>query len=182
MDDHAEGVHSSEIEVEFKDDGRARAEVLEDIRHHLSTIPGIVVNIGQPISHRIDHILSGVRAQIAVKIFGEDLVALRSYAEETRSVMAEVSGVVDLQVEQQVTVPQLHINIDRAKALDQGVMAGEIADMSELALQGKRVGQIVEGQRIADMVMRLNDDSRASIEAIANIPMDTVRGTTAPWA
>jgi CzcA family heavy metal efflux pump len=180
MDDHAEGVHSSEIEVEFKDDGRARAEVLEDIRHHLSTIPGIVVNIGQPISHRIDHILSGVRAQIAVKIFGEDLVALRSYAEETRSVMAEVSGVVDLQVEQQVTVPQLHINIDRAKALDQGVMAGEIADMSELALQGKRVGQIVEGQRIADMVMRLNDESRASIEAIANIPMDTVRGTTAP--
>lgn len=180
MDDHAEGVHSSEIEVEFKDTGRSKAEVLADIRQRLSTIPGIIVNIGQPISHRIDHILSGVRAQIAVKIFGEDLATLRSLAEEMRATMAEVPGVVDLQVEQQVMVPQLHINIDREKALAQGVMAGEVAEMSELALQGTRVGQIVEGQRIADLVVRLNDESRSSVEAIARIPMDTVRGTTTP--
>lgn len=180
MDDHAEGVHSSEIEVEFKDEGRTKAEVLEDIRQKMATIPGIVVNIGQPISHRIDHILSGVRAQIAVKIFGEDLVTLRTLAEEIRATMGEVPGVVDLQVEQQVTVPQLHINIDREKALAQGVMAGEIAEMSELALQGSRVGQIVEGQRISDMIVRLNDKSRESVESIASIPMDTVRGTTTP--
>ncbi len=180
QDDHAEGVHSSEIEVEFKGTGRSKAAVLEDIRTKMATIPGIVVNIGQPISHRIDHLLSGVRAQIAVKIFGDDLEKLRDLAEEIRAAMENVSGVVDLQVEKQVMTPQLHIRINRDKAAAEGVMAGEIAEMSELALQGETVGQIVEGQRIQDMVVRLNDESRSSVGAIARIPMDTVRGTITP--
>lgn len=180
MDDHAEGVHASEIEVEFKGVGRGKSAVLEDIRKQLATIPGIVVNIGQPISHRIDHLLSGVRAQIAVKIFGEDLPTLRNLAEDVRTAMSGVKGVVDLQVEKQVMVPQLHIRINRDKALSQGVMAGEIAEMSELALQGKTVSQVVEGQRIADLVVRLKDQDRSDIPAIASIPMDTVRETTTP--
>lgn len=180
MDDHAEGVHSSEIEVEFKGQGRAKTVVMKDIRDRLATIPGIVVNIGQPISHRIDHILSGVRAQIAVKIFGDDLSKMRDLAEEVRSAMGAVPGVVDLQIEQQVMIPQLHIRIDRDKALAEGVMTGEIAEMSELALQGRTVGQIIDGQRIHDLVVRLNDESRSSIDAIARLPMDTMRGTTMP--
>lgn len=180
QDDHAEGVHSSEIEVEFKEGGRSKAQVLGDIREKLTTIPGIVTNIGQPISHRIDHLLSGVRAQIAVKVFGEDLDSLRDIAEDVRVAMADVKGVVDLQVEKQVMTPQLHIRIDRDKAATEGVMAGEIAEMSELALQGKTVGQIVEGQRIQDMVIRLNDESRSSAEQIGTIPMDNVRGTVTP--
>ena len=180
QDDHAEGVHSSEIEVEFKDEGRSKSVILEDIRVKLSTIPGIVVNIGQPISHRIDHLLSGVRAQIAVKVFGNDLVKIRDLGEDVRLAMVEVPGVVDLQVEKQVMTPQLHIRINRDKAAAEGVMAGEIANMSELALQGETVGQIVEGQRIQDLVVRLNDDSRSSIEAISSIPMDNVRGTVTP--
>lgn len=180
LDDHAEGVHATEIEVELKEGGRGKKEVMEDIRGKLSTIPGIVVNIGQPISHRIDHILSGVRAQVALKIFGDDLDTLRNLAEETRNAMAGVKGIVDLQVEKQVLVPQLHVRIDRSKALAQGVMAGEIADMSELALQGKTVSQVIEGQRIYDLVVRLNEDDRANAADIARIPMDTVRGTTTP--
>lgn len=180
MDDHAEGVHSSEIDVEFKGTGRGKAAVLEDIRKKLEPIPGIVVNIGQPISHRIDHLLSGVRAQIAVKVFGDDLSTLRDLAEKVRMTMSEVKGVVDLQVEKQVLVPQLHIRIDRDKALAQGVMAGEVAEMSELALQGKTVSQVVEGQRIADLVVRLKDEDRSDVTAIAAIPMDTVRETTTP--
>jgi CzcA family heavy metal efflux pump len=180
QDDHAEGVHASEMEVEFKNAGRPKAAVLADIRAKLATIPGIVVNIGQPISHRIDHLLSGVRAQIAVKIFGDDLSSLRDLAESIRAAMAGVQGVVDLQVEKQVMTPQLHIRINRDKAAAEGVMAGEIAEMSELALQGQTVGQIVEGQRIADMVVRLNDANRSSVDAIARIPMDTVRGTVTP--
>ncbi|MDI1226731.1 MAG: efflux RND transporter permease subunit [bacterium] len=180
LDDHAEGVHSTEIEVELKEGDRVKKEVMDDIRGKLATIPGIVVNIGQPISHRIDHILSGVRAQIAIKIFGDDLDKLRDLAEETRVAMSGVKGVVDLQVEKQVLVPQLHIRIDRSKALAQGVMAGEIADMSELALQGKTVSQVIEGQRIYDLVVRLNEKDRANAEDIAKIPMDTVWDTSTP--
>lgn len=180
LDDHAEGVHSSEIEVEFKESDRSRAEILAAVRDKLSVIPGIVVNIGQPISHRIDHILSGVRAQIAVKIFGDDLDTLRRLAEEVRVAMLTVNGIVDLQVEKQVMVPQLHIRVDRAKALAQGVMAGEIAEMSELALQGKTVSQVVEGQRIYDLVVRLDEKSRVDQKAIGSVPMDTVRGNAVP--
>ncbi|MBY0406720.1 MAG: efflux RND transporter permease subunit, partial [Rickettsiales bacterium] len=109
QDDHAEGVHSSEIEIEFKPSKRSRKEILADLRAQLDQVPGIVVNIGQPISHRIDHMLSGVRAQIAVKLFGNDLTTLRAKAEEIRQVMADTKGVVDLSVEKQVLIPQLHV-------------------------------------------------------------------------
>lgn len=180
QDEHAEGVHATEIEVELKDGGREKTEIMEDIRGKLATIPGIVVNLGQPISHRIDHILSGVRAQVAIKIFGDDLDKLRTLAEETRAAMSGLEGVVDLQVEKQVLVPQLHVRIDRSKALAQGVMAGEVAEMSELALQGKTVSQVIEGQRIYDLVVRLNETSRANPVDIAKIPMDTVRDATTP--
>ncbi|QQG35747.1 MAG: efflux RND transporter permease subunit [Micavibrio aeruginosavorus] len=182
LDDHAEGVHSTEIDVELKGGDRSRDEILDDIRHRLAVLPGIVVNIGQPISHRIDHILSGVRAQIAVKIYGEDLGELRRLAEEVRGVMAGVMGIVDLQVEKQILVPQLHILLDRDKARKQGVMVGEVAELSELALQGQVVGQIIEGQRIHDLVLRLGDESRENAESIARIPVDTERGTTVPLA
>jgi Cu/Ag efflux pump CusA len=114
-DDHAEGVHSSEIEVELKESERSRADILADIRNRLDEIPGIAVNIGQPISHRIDHMMSGVRAQIAIKLFGTDLDVLRAKAEEIRQAMSEVEGVVDLSVEKQVLIPQVHVLFDREK-------------------------------------------------------------------
>lgn len=180
LDDHAEGVHSSEIEVELTASSRRREDILNDIRQRLDTVPGIGVNIGQPISHRIDHLLSGVRAQIAIKIFGEDLTVLRAKADELRALMAKVPGVVDLQVEQQVLVPQTHIRLDREQAAKYGVMIGEVAQMSELALQGRAVSQVLEGQKTFDVVLRLQDAARNSPEAIAAIPVDTTSGGLVP--
>jgi CzcA family heavy metal efflux pump len=180
LDDHAEGVHATEIEVELKASDRSRAVILDDIRTRLDQIPGIGVNLGQPISHRIDHLLSGVRAQIAVKLFGDDLTTLREKAEEIRSVMSTVPGVVDLQVEKQVLIPQLHVQIDRQQAKKYGVMAGEVAEYGELAMNGRSVGQILEEQRTCDLVMRLTDDARNDPEAIKRIPIDTVAGRVLP--
>lgn len=180
LDDHAEGVHYSEIDVELKPSKRSREAILNDVREKLDQIPGIAINIGQPISHRIDHLLSGVRAQIAVKLFGEDLGMLREKAEEIRSVMSTVPGVVDLQVEQQVLVPQLHIRLDRERARKYGVMIGEVAEYSELALKGKVISQVLEGQKTFDIALRLTDEVRNDPEAIRQIPVDTTSGQIVP--
>ncbi len=180
LDDHAEGVHATEIEVELKASARSRTEILDDIRSRLDQIPGIGVNLGQPISHRIDHLLSGVRAQIAVKLFGDNLTTLRERAEEIRTAMASVPGIVDLQVEKQVLIPQLHVRIDREQAKKYGVMVGEVAEYGELAMNGLTVGQILEEQRTYDLVLRLKDEARNDPEAIRRIPIDTVDGRVLP--
>ena len=180
LDDHAEGVHSTEIEVELKDSARSRETILNDVRERLDQIPGIAVNIGQPISHRIDHLLSGVRAQIAIKLFGDDLDALRAKAEEIRAVMATTSGIVDLQVEKQVLTPQLHVRLDREAAQSYGVMVGEVAEYAELAMNGKRISQVLEGQRTFDILLRLKEEARNDPEAIAQIPVDTGTGAVVP--
>lgn len=179
-DDHAEGVHSSEIEVELKKSRRSRADILADIRSRLDGIPGIAVNIGQPISHRIDHMLSGVRAQIAVKLFGGDLATLRAKAEEIRQAMSEVEDVVDLSVEKQVLVPQIHVRFDREKAARYGILSGEAAEVAKLAMQGKEVGQVLDGQRTYDIVMRLSGEARDTIEAIKKIPIDVPGNNIVP--
>ena len=176
QDDHAEGVHSSEIEVELKPSTRDRAAIMADIRQKLDTIPGIAVNIGQPISHRIDHLLSGVRAQLAVKIFGPDLAVLRQKATELETLMSATPGIVDLSVEKQTLMPQVHIRINREKAKAYGLMVGEVAEYAELAMQGKAVTQVIEGNRLYDVVMRFTDSARSDIEAIRTIPIDTPNG------
>lgn len=180
LDDHAEGVHATEIEVELKSSARSRSAILDDIRNLLDQIPGIGVNLGQPISHRIDHLLSGVRAQIAVKLFGGDLATLRTKAEEIRAAMASVPGIVDLQVEKQVLIPQLHVLINREKAKKYGVMVGEVAEYAELAMNGRAIGQILEEQRTYDLVLRLKDEARNDPEAIRRIPIDAVSGQLIP--
>ncbi|MDZ4814770.1 MAG: efflux RND transporter permease subunit [Verrucomicrobiota bacterium] len=173
QDEHAEGVHSSEIELELSESDRDRETILQDVRDKLATIPGISVNIGQPISHRIDHMLSGVRAQIAVKIFGADLAVLRAKGIEIQSVMGTVPGIVDLQVERQVLIPQVHVLVDRKKAAQFNVSAGEVAQYAELSMQGRTVTQVVDGQMQFDVVLRLQESFRASREVLAQIPIDT---------
>jgi HME family heavy-metal exporter len=180
LDDHAEGVHSSEIEVELRDSERSRAEILQDIRAKLEVIPGIAINIGQPISHRIDHMMSGVRAQLAVKLFGPDLDLLRSKAEEIRAVMANVPGAVDTFVERQILVPQLHVIINRDAAASYGLSAGEVAEYAQLAMQGETVTQVIDGQQSIAVVLRLADEFRQSAEAIGRIPVDTPEGHSVP--
>ncbi len=171
LDEHAEGVHSSEIDVDFKDHGRSREVVLDEIRKNLASVSGVSVNIGQPISHRLDHLLSGVRAQIAIKIFGSDLSVLRKKAFEVKQAIAETKGLVDLQIEQQVLIPQVKIQLERKSAAQYGLVVGDIAQLMEKALQGEVVGQILEGQKTVDVLMRFDEKSRSDLELIKRTPI-----------
>jgi CzcA family heavy metal efflux pump len=182
QDEHALGVNASEIEVDFwtreeaKDpstsstiSGRRpppakdivpREAVFSQIEEKLSAFPGVSVGIGQPISHRIEHLLSGVRAQVAVKIFGDDLSTLRTLADQTKAAMEGIPGVADLQVEQQVLVPQLHISINRAAAARVGFTPAALTDAMETATKGKVVGQVLDGLKVFDITLTLDDQHR----------------------
>lgn len=171
QDEHAEGVHSSEIDVDFNEEGRAREIVLKEIRENLSQVEGVFVNVGQPISHRLDHLLSGVRAQIAIKIFGSDLAILRSKAAEIKKTIEGTKGLVDLQVEQQVLIPQVKVQLMREEAAKYGIVVGELSELLEKALQGEAVGQILQGQRTIDVFMRFDEKSRSDLELIKRTPI-----------
>ncbi|MBI3652703.1 MAG: efflux RND transporter permease subunit [Acidobacteria bacterium] len=173
LDEHAEGVHYSEIDVDLKKSKRSRDEILTDIREKLAVLPGVVVNIGQPISHRIDHLLSGIRAQIAIKLFGDDLSTLRGKAEEIRNVVSTVEGATDVQVEKQVLVPQVTFNVNRTEAARYGLKPGEVVETLETALNGKVVSEAVEGQRRYDVVVRYDDQSRGNLDALRGAAVDT---------
>lgn len=171
LDEHASEVNSSELEVDFKEDGRKRELVLEEIRKNLEAIPDIAINIGQPISHRLDHLLSGVRAQIAIKIFGPELPTLRGKGAEVYQAIKDVPGLVDLQVEQQTLIPQVKIHLLREEASRYGITVGDLAQLLEKALQGEVVGQILEGQKTVDVFMRFDDKSRTDLELIKRTPV-----------
>lgn len=166
MDEHAEGVHWSEIDVDFKEGGRPRQVALQDLRERVEKTGDVYVNIGQPISHRLDHLLSGVRAQLAIKVFGPDLAVLRRLGSRVEAVLKETRGVVDLQLEPLVLIPQLKIAVDREEASRFGLRPGAIAEDLEAGLNGAEVGSFIEKQRLFDIVMRLDDRSRAEPKAI----------------
>ncbi len=180
LDEHAEGVHYSEIDVDFRPSKRSREQILEDIRHNLDQIPGVLVSIGQPISHRLDHLLSGVRAQLAVKVFGSDLDTLRARAADIHRIMSSVDGVVDLQIEQQVLVPQIRIRPRREAALRYGVQVGELTELLETALNGRVAGQILDGQRTYEILVRYDESARGDIEALRMALVDTPAGAKVP--
>jgi CzcA family heavy metal efflux pump len=180
LDEHAAGVNTSEIEVVTKEGGRKHTEVMEDVRQRLATIPGVNVEVGQPISHRIDHLLSGTRAQIAIKLFGPDLATLRTKANEIHDAMATVPGVVDLLVEPQVGVPQVQININRPAAAAVGLSSADLAEAAEVAFNGEVVSQALEDQRTYDVLVRFNDSARQSIETIGRTLVDTPAGAKVP--
>ncbi len=180
LDEHAEPPSSSEIEVALKPGGRSRAIVLEEIRDNLSVIKGVSVNIGQPISHRLDHLLSGVRAQVSIKVFGNDLLMLRSNAEQLKAVISNIPGVVDVQVENQVMVPQLMIKLDRMAVQRYGLQVGKVADELEVFYNGKVVSQILDGQKSFDIILRTDDSTRKNIEAIRNTQIAASDGSLIP--
>jgi len=169
LDEHAEGVHYSEIDVDFKEGGRERQLVLEEIRNKVKAAdPETFMNIGQPISHRLDHLLSGVRAQIAIKIFGQDLAELRRLANEISRAVEKTEGLVDLQVEPLISVPQLKMVIDREKSGINRINVGDLTKELEIALNGDSVGKIIEGQKVFDIFTRLDETSRATPKSIEN--------------
>lgn len=178
QDEHAEGVHSSEIDVDFKEKGRSREIVLEEIRNKLSQFQGTVVNIGQPISHRLDHLLSGVRAEIAVKIFGPDLSVIRKKAYELKNALDKKEGVykefLDLQVEQMTLIPQIKVVINRENINTYGVASGDVTEFLEKTLNGEVVGVIQEGQKFFNIFMRFDDASKKDLSSIENIHFKTM--------
>ena len=174
LDEHAEGVHSSEIDVDLKPSTRPKTEILADIRARLAVLP-LSINIGQPISHRLDHMLSGVRAEIALKIFGDDLDTLRSTAEELRQRLATIPGVTDLQIEKQVRIPQLEIRVDYGRAALYGVQPGAVVEQLSRLSSGRVVSRIVDGYRRFDVVMRLPDSARTT-ERLGDLLMETPSG------
>jgi len=162
LDEHAEGVHSSELDIDLREAGRPRAAVLADIRARLAALPA-AVNLGQPISHRLDHMLSGVRAQISLKIHGDDLDTLRTLGETMRTrLAANVAGLADLQLERQVRIPQLRIAVDHERAALYGVPAAALTDALQTLTGGAVVSQILDGARRFDVVLRLADEDRTT--------------------
>ncbi len=174
LDEHAEGVHSSEIEVDLKPSSRSKADIVNDIRSRLAVLP-VSTNVGQPISHRLDHMLSGVRAEIALKIFGEDLDTLIRLAEDMRQRFAAISGLADLQVERQVRIPQLDITVDYKKAALYGVQPAHITEQMDRLSNGRLVSKLVDGNRRFDVVVRLEDRQRTT-QRLSELLIETPRG------
>lgn len=176
LDEHALGANVSEIEAPFELSDRPKKAVVEEIRHKLGTLPGVNVEIGQPISHRIDAMLSGTRANIAIKLFGTDLNKMFEIGNQIKTKISAIPGVVDLNVEQQVERPQLQIAPKREMLAKYGVTPSEFTDMVEVYLAGRTVSRVYEGNRVFDLTVKADDDSRSTIEAIRDMPVDVVGG------
>jgi len=177
LDEHAEGVHVSELDVGLKPSGeltRSMSEISADIRARLVNLPA-AISIGQPISHRIDHMLSGVRSQIAVKIHGEDLDTLRGQADALRARLATIAGVADLEIEKQVLAPQIKVRIDHAAAARYGVPTPQVLATLQGLVEGEKVTQIVEGGRRFALVVKLPEEAR-SADGLRNILIETPSG------
>ncbi len=174
LDEHAEGVHYTEMEVDLKASERGREAIIADIRGRLAALPG-VSNVGQPISHRLDHLLSGVRAQIALKVYGDDLDTLRGLAADLRDRLARIPGVTDLQIEKQVLIPQVKIRLDYEQAARYGVQPGNLLRSLEQMIEGERITQIVEGNRRFDLLVRLPETARGP-QALADLLIETPTG------
>jgi CzcA family heavy metal efflux pump len=180
LDEHGKPANASEIEAKIELNGRNLDEVLNEIRKDMSAIPGTVITFGQPISHRIDHMLSGTMANIAVKVFGSDLFSLRAIAEDIRLEMSGVKGVVDLSVEQQADISQLRIIPDRTELAKYGMSIADVANAADAAMAGEIVSRTVEGDRGFDVVVKFDDSIRDNIENIKNMLIDTPSGVKVP--
>ncbi len=183
QDEHAEGVNVNEILVNVLPPEKRkipREELLRKIREKLEQFPGAVTFVGQPIQHRIDELLSGVTAQVAIKLFGPDLEVLRSKAQEIAAAVRSISGAVDVLVEQQVEIPQLQIQVDRKTAARYGLSVGEISKFVETAFKGEVATQVILGQRTYDLVVILDKEFRNDLEKMRQLLIDTPAGPQVP--
>ena len=174
LDEHAEGVHVTEFEIKLKPGGRPKEAVYADIRQRLRDLPASL-SLGQPIAHRIDHMLSGVRAQIAIKIFGEDLDTLRAQAGLLRERLAKIPGLADLEIEKQVLAPQIKVRVDFDAAARYGISTAQLTRTLQTLVDGEKVTQIVEGNRRFDLVVRLPETAR-SLDGLAGLLIETPGG------
>ncbi len=181
LDEHAEGVNMSEFILELDPESpRNREEQLDEIREAMADIPGIVTAVEQPLAHLISHMLSGVKAQIGIKIYGDDLDVLRRKAGEMEAAIREVKGVTDLLVEPQVIIPQLRIELDRDKLLLYGLTPAEVNEFVETAMNGDVVSEVLLGQRTFDLLVRLNENYRENPELLRRLTIDLPEGGKVP--
>lgn len=172
LDEHALGVNVSEIEAPYELKGRTKEEVIAEIREKMKVIPGVNIEIGSPVSHRIDAMLSGTQANIAVKLFGPDLNKMYRIGNQIKTAISNIDGVVDLNVEQQVERPQLKIVPKREILAKYGISLPEFNEAIGVLLEGKPVSQVYEGDRSFDLILRVKDKDRESVEAIGNLAID----------
>jgi CzcA family heavy metal efflux pump len=173
LDEHSQATNSSEIDVNFQLKERSNDEFLADVRASLARIPGIAVTVGQPLGHRIDHMLTGTRASIAIKLFGDDLTKLYSLANQIKTEIVGINGLVDVNVEQQVEVPQIQIRANRALLAEYGISLEEFNEFVDIVLGGEKLADIYEGQQRFDLVVKLDSTYTSSIEGIKSILIDS---------
>jgi CzcA family heavy metal efflux pump len=176
LDEHAQGVNASEIEAPFELADRDREEFMADVRKRLSNITTANITIGQPISHRIDHMLSGTRANIAIKLFGTDLSKMFSLGNQIKANIEAIDGLVDINVEQQVEIPQIQIKAKRDMLAKFGITIGEFTEFVDVAFAGEVVSQVFENDKNFDLVLRFNEENRGDIESIKNVLIDSHKG------
>lgn len=179
-DPHAQDIYASEIEVSLKMQERSKAEFLEALRRDFASIAGMNIVIGQPISHRIDHMLSGTRANIAVKIFGPDLYELRRIAGQVSQLAEEIKGAVDVNVEQQADVPFLRVKFDRHRIARYGMQVGEVAEAIETAFNGVTISKVLEGQTSFDLVLRFDSSVKVDLDHVNHTVITSPTGARVP--
>ncbi len=180
LDEHAQGVNAAEIDVSLRATERSKEEFLSALRRRLSLVPGMNIVIGQPISHRIDHMLSGTRANIAVKVFGPDLYELRRIAAQVEKAMQGVDGVVDLAIEQQTDVPLLTIKLDREKIARYGLLVHDVTQAIKSAFGGQVVSQVLEGQAVFDLLVRYEPGTLEDLSTVRHTLVATPSGAQVP--
>jgi len=173
LDEHAQGVNAAEIDVPFVLTGRSKKEFMKEVREKLSAVSEANITIGQPIGHRIDHMLSGTRANIAIKLFGTDLSKMFSLANQIQRSIEGIEGLVDISVEQQIEIPQVQIKAKRNMLAKYGISIGQFTEFIDVAFAGEKVSQVFESNKSFDLVLRFNDENRGKIENIRNVLIDT---------
>ena len=180
LDEHSQATNGAEIDVNFKLGKRPKDEVFDEVRAKLNAIPGVAVTVGQPLGHRIDHMLSGTKAAIAIKIFGPDLSTLQMTGNSIKAAIADIKGLVDLSIEQQASTPQILIKAKREALAAYGISTGEFNRFVELAFSGEKMSDIYEGQRRYDVVLKLDDKYTENADAIGKVLIDTGFGGKVP--
>ena len=178
LDEHAEGVNVTEFFASMDDSNRSREVVLDDIRARLANVPGIVVSVEQPLAHLISHMISGVKAQVGIKLYGDDLDRLRRTAQQIEAAIKTIDGVKDAQVEQQTEIPQLQIRIDGDRLQQFGLTRMDVTEFVETAMNGKVVSDVLEGQRKFDLLVRMDEPYREDLESLGRLTLNLPDGGT----
>lgn len=180
LNEHSQSTNSAELDVQFALKDRSREEVFNDMRERLAGIPGVAATIGQPLGHRIDHMLSGTRANIAIKLFGTELSRMFMLGNQIKSSIEGIDGLVDISVEQQVETPQLQVQANRAALAKYGITLEDFNEFIEMAFAGEKIADMYEGQRKFDIVLRLDKNYTESMDGVRKALIDTGDGRKIP--